>query len=172
MLEASRCQLAQVETLLGGCCTGDDEDGDGASDAEDGGATSALRRENDALQRHLSLARRLLADCSPSAGPPGSSSAGSPLPFSLAHGGAGCAWDSPAACSDVFSSPFMAAATAGGAGTGPDSEQCTAHHHLTVDYRQLQGLQQQQQVRACVGGGGGGGGGGRQGCFVCTFPTK
>lgn len=119
LLEASHCELAQAEQLLGG-------------DA------AALREENARLQRCLRQARGLLAESSP-AGAASEAAYGdddrqrSPLPFALfgrfasSDGEAGGEY-SPAttltagACAspDVFSSPYMAS-------------QAT----VTVDYRDL-----------------------------------
>ena len=108
-----------------------------------GGDASALRQENDQLQLRLAEARGLLADNSPApaAGSPASAAASderrSPLPFGglfgrLSSSEGECGFASPATTAtlcgspDVFASPYLAAS------------QTT----LTVDYRDLHGLQQ------------------------------
>jgi hypothetical protein len=110
-----------------------------------GGDASALRQENDQLQRRLAEARGLMAHNSPAPAPgdgsPGSTAASghrrSPLPSAgligrFSSSEVECGFASPATTAtlcgspDVFASPCLAAS------------QTT----LTVDYRDLHGLQQ------------------------------
>ena len=121
-------------------------------DARLGGDATALRQENDHLQRRLAEARGLLAHNSPApapaAGSPGSAAASGNRRSTLPSGGlfgrfssseGGCGFASPATTStlcgspDVFASPYLAA----------------SHTTLTVDYRDLHGLQQVGGQEAC-----------------------